>query len=147
KMKDNKELQGFLGIRVIRNEKELTLDQEFYIENLLKKTGMEDCKPVSTPMIIDNSKEKDKKLKDVTNYQSIIGSLIYLSTATRPDIAYAVNQAAQSMQNPTEKDLIKVKRIIRYLKGTKRAKIRYTTEGKDRKIRGYSDASYAEDRK
>src|SRR6185312_1055947 len=85
KMKDNKELQGFLGIQVIRNEKELTLDQEVYIENLLKKTGMSDCKPVSTPMIIDNSKEKDKKLTDVTNYQSITGSLIYLSTATRPD--------------------------------------------------------------
>ncbi len=45
-MKDNEELEGFLGIRVVRNEKELRLDQEVYVENILKRFKMENCKPV-----------------------------------------------------------------------------------------------------
>ena len=128
-MKDNKELTGFLGINVERNEKEMTLDQEFYVENMLKRFGMQDCKPVTTPMVTESKKkiikeekeekEEEKNQIETTRYQSAIGSLIYLSVATRPDIAYAVNQAAQAMKDPSEEDWIRVKRIFRYLKGTK----------------------------
>ena len=156
KMKDNKELKGFLGINVVRDEKKMSLDQQFYIENVLKRFGMQDCKPISTPMIIEKKKEeekkgKEKKMEDISLYQSAIGSLIYLSTATRPDITYAVHQAAQAMKDPSEDDWIRVKRIFRYLQGTKTMKIIYSTEKKEGeeedKIFGYSDASYAEDRK
>ena len=44
-------------------------------------------------------------------------SLIYLATCTRPDIAYAVSKVSKYLKNPTEKDWIAVKRILRYLKG------------------------------
>jgi hypothetical protein len=155
KMKDNGELSGFLGINVNRNNNELTLDQEFYIENMLKKFSMQDCKPVTTPMVAEKKnkiitkKEKEKEGVETIKYQSAIGSLIYLSVATRPDIAYAVNQAAQAMKSPTDEDWVKIKRIFRYLQGTKTMKIRYTKEEneKENQTVGFSDASYAEDRK
>ncbi len=154
KMKDNKELKGFLGINVERNEKQMSLDQKFYIENVLKRFNMQDCKSTTTPMIVEKKKNeeeksKEKKMDDIGLYQSAIGSLIYLSIATRPDITYAVQQAAQAMKEPTEDDWIKVKRIFRYLQGTKSMKIVYSTkeEEEENQIIGYSDASYAEDRK
>ncbi len=75
-------------------------------------------------MIIEKKKSeeersKEKKMEDINLYQSAIGSLIYLSIAARPDITYAVQQAAQAMKEPTEEDWIRVKRIMRYLQGTK----------------------------
>ncbi len=155
KMKDNEELKGFLGIRVERNEEEMKIDQENYIENILKRFKMEECKPVDTPMIKEEKKnekdreeEKKDKFEDITTYQSAIGSLIYLATATRPDISYSVNQAAQAMKEPTKQDWIRVKRIMRYLQKTKKMKIVYRKDKeKEDEVIGYSDASYGEDRK
>src|SRR4029077_6156075 len=103
-------------------------------------------------MIISEAKKEskviDQKFEDLTTYQSAIGSLIYLSVATRPDIAYAVNQAAQAMKNPTEEDWIKVKRIFSSLQGTKTMKIKYANSKTNNKtdVIGYSDASYGENR-
>ncbi|MBA3284506.1 MAG: hypothetical protein H0U27_05530 [Nitrosopumilus sp.] len=150
KMKDNGELSGFLGVNVIRTKEYLTIDQEFYIDNMLKRFNMSDCKTVNTPMAVESKgEEKIKEIErkfDTVTYQSAIGSLIYLSIATRPDISYAVNQAAQAMQSSTEYDWQKVKRIFRYLKGTKTLKLKYS-KNKENKTTGYSDASYAENRK
>ncbi len=52
----------------------------------------------------EREREKKDRFEDVTTYQSAIGSLIYLSTATRPDISCSVNQAAQAMKEPTQQD-------------------------------------------
>ncbi len=74
--------------------------------------------------------------------------MIYLATATRPDISYPVNPAAQAMKEPTQQDWIKVKRIMRYLQKTKKMKIVYKrNEEKEDEVIGFSDASYGEDRK
>ena len=152
KMKDNEELKGFLGIRVERDEKELRIDQEVYVENILKRFKMENSKPTDTPIIKEDKKikneEKDEIFEDVSTYQSAIGSLIYLATATRPDIAFAVNQAAQAMREPMQSDWVKVKRIMRYLQKTKKMKIVYKRNEKEEdEVIGFSDASYGEDRK
>ncbi len=47
---------------------------------------------------------------------SLVGSLMYLATVSQPDIAYAISQAGQKMNNPS-KDWKNAKRILRYLKG------------------------------
>src|SRR5271170_1618835 len=80
---------------------------------------MEDCKPVSTPMITgcklskdDESLEVDQKL-----YKSMIGSLLYV-TASRPDVMHAVGLVGRFQANPRENHLQAVNRIFRYLKGT-----------------------------
>jgi len=51
------------------------------------------------------------------------------------------------MKEPTEKDWMNVKRILRYLQSTKTMKIIYSNHSNDQQITGYCDASYAEDRK
>ena len=52
-------------------------------------------------------------------YANLIGSLMYLAIATRPDIAYSVNKLAQYTLAPRSKHWTAIKRIFRYLKGTK----------------------------
>ena len=86
---------------------------------MLKKFGMEDCKPISTPMIIgcklskdDESKEMDQKL-----YRSMIGSLLYVTTS-RLDVMQEVGLVARFQANPKEAHVLAIKRIFRYLKGT-----------------------------
>lgn len=83
------EAKHCLGIRIIRDKNFITLDQENYIEQILRKVNMTDCKSVSTPMesniCFDEIKnEPDENLP----YQKLIGSLMYLAILTRPDTAY-----------------------------------------------------------
>ena len=56
-------------------------------------------------------------------YKEAIGSLMYAAAGSRPDIAYAISFLARLMQNPGNVHWEAVKRVIRYLKGTKEAKL------------------------
>ena len=68
-----------------------------------------------------------------TMYQSAVGSLLYLSGWTRPDIAFAVRNVARFCSNPTKEHWTAVKRILRYLKGTAHYGLMYSTD-----LTGYS---------
>ena len=62
---------------------------------------------------------------DPTQYQSIIGSLLYLAVATRPDIAYVVGVLSKFCSKPSEAHLTAAKRVLRYLKGTQNFGLKY----------------------
>ena len=77
-------------------------------------------------------------------YQALVGSLLYLSTRTRPDIAYAVNSVARYCANPTNDHHTAVKGILRYLNGTHNLGLLY--RGDDcSEMKGYSDADWSGD--
>ena len=83
---------------------------------------MHDSKPVSTPVNHNVKLVACEKPNDMCNqqlYQAVVGSLLYLSTKTRPDIAYAVSCVARFCAKPTKEHWTAVKRILRYLKGTR----------------------------
>lgn len=110
---------------------------------MLKKFKMEDCKPVSTPMITgcrlcadDGSADIDKKL-----YRSLIGSLLYL-TASRLDIMLAVGLVARYQATPKQNHLLAVKRIFRYLQGTTQYGLWYPKD-KSFTLTTYTDADWA----
>ena len=77
--------------------------------------------------------------------KQLIGGLIYVSNATRPDIAYSVGYLARSMQKPTQADWINGKRVIRYIKATRMLGLKYFKDSPKTAV-GYSDASYAEEK-
>jgi len=81
------ELSFFLGLQVNQMKNGIFISQIKYVKEMLKKFTMEDCKPVSTPMMIGCKLSKDDQAPSVdqTQYHSMIGSLLYL-IATRPDI-------------------------------------------------------------
>lgn len=147
--KDLGKLSYFLGMKVEQDEKNgsVWIGQHAYTESLLKKFGMEDCKPVSTPVDISSKLTQatdDSLCVDQHRYQSAIGSLMYLSVSTRPDISFAVSSLARFSSNPTKEHWTALKRLLRYLKGTTMFGILYTKGGASECI-GFSDADWAGD--
>ncbi|GJS72824.1 ribonuclease H-like domain-containing protein [Tanacetum coccineum] len=104
KIKDLGPLKYFLGIEVIRSDKDLCLTQRKYCLELLKDYGLLGCKPVSTPMVPNSvlsykPTDDDPLLDNITGYQKLLAKLIYL-TDTRPYLAYSVHFLAQHTFSP-----------------------------------------------
>ena len=148
-MKDLGELNYFLGVQVSQDHKngKVWIGQSTFTESILRKYGMEDAKPVKTPVDVNSKLLKateDSELVDKGLYQSAVGSLLYLSTRTRPDIAFAVHNVACFCSNPTTQHWTAVKRIFRYLRGTTQLSLLYS-KGKSDALIGYSDADWGGD--
>ena len=99
-VKDMGELHHFLGVKVIQNPQtgEVWMGQEAYAQRVLQKIGMKNVKPIHTP--VDASLKLVKTTEDCENvyqvqFQSTVGSLLYLSIMTRPYIMYAVSNVAK----------------------------------------------------
>ena len=136
-------MQSILGMEWERNMNTQTsyLTQKRYTQAVLEKFGMSDCRPQSTPAIVQKEDDFTGLLKETGPYLEAVGSLIYLSTCTRPDIALAVSTVARKMQAPTERDWMAVKRIFRFLKGTEDHGIRFDAKGEE-KLTLYADADF-----
>ncbi|ORU94050.1 MAG: hypothetical protein A6F71_09130 [Cycloclasticus sp. symbiont of Poecilosclerida sp. M] len=124
------------------------MGQPAYVDKVLEKFEMKDAKSVATP--VDSSMklvkcEDGEEKVDQVMYQSCIGSLLYLSTGTRPDITFAVSNVAKFCSDPTKRHWIGVKRILRYLKGTSDLGLLYNEGGDLQECFGYSDSDWAGD--
>eukprot|EP00253_Pinus_taeda_P023001 PITA_23001 len=119
------------------------LSQTKYLKQILKKYGMEDAKPVCTPMVTGCSLSANDESAAVhqPNYRSMIGSLLYL-TGTRPDIMHAVGIVGRFQANPKETHLQAVKRIFKYLQGTQNYGLWYPRDT-DLTLHAYTDADWA----
>eukprot|EP00253_Pinus_taeda_P028924 PITA_28924 len=136
-------LRYFLGIEIDQNENGIFISQEKYAIELLERFNMQDSKAAITPiaMGLKLSKEDSSKDFDPSLYKSIVGSLMYL-TATRPDIMFAISLIFRFMERPKETHWQAAKRIMRYVKGTKRFGILYIAlECSD--LIGYTDSDWA----
>nr|GEZ59123.1 retrovirus-related Pol polyprotein from transposon TNT 1-94 [Tanacetum cinerariifolium] len=104
--------------KIHQSPRGIFINQAKYAQEILIKHGMISCDNIGTPMA---TKHLDADLSgtpvDQTKYQSMVGALMYL-TASRPDIVHATCYCARYQAKPTEKHLIAVKRIFRYLKDT-----------------------------
>nr|KYP75565.1 Retrovirus-related Pol polyprotein from transposon TNT 1-94 [Cajanus cajan] len=122
---------------------EIFISQSKYCTELLKKFGMEGCKEAATPISNSCNLDLDEKgiVVDNSKYKGIIGSLLYL-TASRPDIMFVVCLCARFQANPKESHMKSVKRILKYLRGTKNVGLWYP-KGVSLSLIGYSDSDYA----
>jgi hypothetical protein len=113
------ELSFFLGLQISQSNQGIFISQTKYIREMLKRLGMEDCKPFITPMqtICKLSKDDDSKSTDQRQYRSMIGNLLYV-TASIPDVMQAFRQVARFQAAPKESHVLAVNRIFRYLIGT-----------------------------
>lgn len=103
------------------DRKILKISQQNFVSELLQQYEMDNCKPKATPVAkgtIFKGAEPSEVIKQVTEYQSLVGSLLYLANCTRPDIAFAVSKLCQYIAAPSEAHITIAKRILRYLKGT-----------------------------
>ena len=145
-MEDLGELRHILGLDINYDNQEhrLRISQKAYVETVLKRFSMQDCKPVLTPMdpkkILQQCQNESDKMDD-KSFRALVGSLMYLLLGTRPDIAYAVGCLSQHLEKPTQEHWTAAKRVLRYLQKTKEYKL--TFEKSERGlIFSFSDASW-----
>lgn len=142
-MKDLGNLKYFLGIEVLRSEGGIFLRQKKYTLDILAETGLLDCKPVETPMLVNHGLQISEEAEPTEQgrYQRLVGKLIYLSH-TRPDIAYAVGIVSQFMHRPQKDHYEVALRIVKYLKGTAGHGVVFRKNGQ-RGVYGYTNADWA----
>ncbi|KAL0435451.1 UNVERIFIED_CONTAM: Retrovirus-related Pol polyprotein from transposon TNT 1-94 [Sesamum radiatum] len=140
-MKDMGEADVILGIRIIRENKGISISQSHYIEKVLKKFNCFDCTSVSTP-IDPNVKLMPNTGKAVSQleYSKVICCLMYVMTSTRPYIAYAVGKLSRFTSNPSTHHWQAIRRVLKYLKKTMYYGLSYL--GSPSVLEGYSDASW-----
>lgn len=153
KMSDQGEISYMLGISIKRDRKKRTihLNQSRYIESILHKFSMDSCKPVNSPADVSMKLMKSNKLSLLEDipYRQAIGTLMYLMVATRPDISYIITKLSQYNTCYDEQHWIAVKRVFRYLQGSKHCNLSLGNVNGNRKheiiLYGSSDADWAGD--
>ena len=143
-MKDLGEADVILNIKLIKNESGITLTQSHYVEKILSRFGYIDSKPSSTPYDPSVTLRKNRRIAiDQLRYSQIVGSLMYLASATRPDISFAVSKLSRFMSNPGTDHWHALDRVMRYLCGTMSYGIHYS--GHPAVLEGYSDSNWISD--
>jgi hypothetical protein len=141
KMKDLGEVDTILGIKVKRNGSQISLSQSHYIEKILTKFQHLNIKEFNTPF--DSSLKLDVNSGRAVaqlEYASAIGSMMYATHCTRPDIAFAVSKLSQYTVNPGVEHWKAVGRALGYLKRTSTFELTYSSSPGI--LEGYSDASW-----
>jgi hypothetical protein len=118
------------------------VSQGKYIKDMIKKFGLQDAKPMSTPMGTNDQLGVDASgnMIDQKQYRSMIGSLLYV-TASKPDMMFSVCKCARYQASPRESHLKATKRILRYLKGTHDVRL-WFSKGYNFELIEYSDSDY-----
>jgi hypothetical protein len=145
KMKDLGEADVILNIKLVREgDGGVTLLQSHYVENVLSRFGSSDCDPAPTPYDPSMLLRKNWRIaRDQLTYSQVIGSLMYLASATRPDISYAVSKLSLFVSKPGDDHWRALERVLRYLKGTMTYDIHYT--GNPKVLECYYDANWISD--
>ncbi len=144
---DNGTFTYFLGTHYTRQDGKLRLQQGAYIDALLARHDMLQCNSATIPMGLERLRARTTEEGAATDaekidYQSKLGGLLWLSRCTRPDLAYAVGTLGQFAANPSPAHHAAIKRIFRYLRGTRDATL--CLEPKDeRPLEIWTDADYA----
>ena len=151
-MKDMGEASYVIGIEIFRDRKQglLGLSQQGYINKILERFRMDKCSYGIVPIQKGDrfsamqcpKNDLERKEMESILYASVVGSLMYLSTCTRPDISFAVGMLGRYQSNPGMDHWKAAKKILRYLQGTKDYMLMYKRLD-HLEVIGYSDSDYA----
>jgi hypothetical protein len=127
----------------------ILLHQRNKIEDILSAYDMKDAKPVATPMEISylsSISEESDVLPNNTLYRQAVGSLLYVATVSRPDIAAAFGISYHCVSQLREPEWKAVKQMMKYLFGTHDTKLRLSTKEKP-VLKCYMDADWGGEKK
>ena len=153
-----KPIERFLGICVEKTpDGKYRLHQQPYINEILCRLNMQDCKPAATPERVGTSAKlrptgslttSEEKFMQKIPYREAVGALFYLCRGTRFDITHAVSEVARFMSNPSPQHWDAVLRIYRYLSRTKSTALvmqssKLKCEITEQSLEGFSDSDWA----
>jgi hypothetical protein len=157
------ELNHILGMKITsslssNSTRKLIISQDSYIQDKLDLFNFDQCNTVTAPEIksssstsTSSSSTRSLTENEVHTYKMMVGSLIYASISTRPDITHATNMVARSMSAPSLDNLTQVKRIFRYLSGSRSLGLLYSSPLSHNhqqavEITGYCDSDWGGDK-
>jgi len=147
-MDDMQEISNFLGMKIGYDMARSTLkiNQSKYVKDLLKRFGMEDCKPSLVPLETNLKLTRNHNMEGTTQhpYRELVGCLTYLMITSRPDISIAVNYLSRFQSGATDEHWTHLKRVLRYLQGTKDYFLEYR-HNQEEPIVGFADADWGSD--
>ncbi|SOV04272.1 uncharacterized protein UDID_17049 [Ustilago sp. UG-2017a] len=137
-----------LNVHYDREACTLSSNQSRYIEGVLTKFGMDEAWAASTlateTINTLGPREGDTaSTKEVRYYASLVGSLLWITQGSRPDIAFAVGRCARFVVNLSGEHLTAAKHILRYLKGTVGISLSAGTHTSGRILAGWADSDWA----
>jgi hypothetical protein len=157
-MSDLGEIHHILGMKVQRTGDSIKITQDVYVDDKLKEYGFENTRAVSTPEEVQTNHPHKASTDDASNmlsaqdvhtYRSMVGSLMYASCSTRPDITHATNMVARGMSNPSYTDMIRARKVFKYLSSSRHYGLLYRPphpyQGGVVVLHGYCDADYGGD--
>ncbi|KAE9351299.1 hypothetical protein PF008_g5993 [Phytophthora fragariae] len=143
-LKDLGRVEMFLGMRIQYDDKRgYMVDQEHAIIEMLATHGLANANSVRLPIGTGESTSDlsdellpvtagvDPKIPTVKDFQSLVGSLLWIARGTRPDVMFAVHRATRRTHAPTLQDWKLAKRIARYLSGTRDLKLQLLEDAKE----------------
>ncbi|WVZ07203.1 hypothetical protein V8G54_020549 [Vigna mungo] len=150
-MKDMNEASYVIGIEIFHDRSQgwLSLSQKGYINKVLKRLRMEKCSPGIVPIQKGDKfsqmqcpkNDLERKAMESIPYASVVGSLMYAQTCTRPDISFAVGMLGRYQSNLGMDHWKAAKKVLRYLQGTKEYMLTYR-KSDHLEVIGYSDSDY-----
>lgn len=147
-MTDLGTLNYFLGLEFQYSSQGIVLHQRRYVQEVLRRFNMENCKEVATPIETNAKLSLDEEgiSVDGTLYKQIVGSLRFICNS-RPDISYGVGLISRFMSNPKASHLVAAKRVLRYLKGTQNYGILFPRgrSSSETEIEAFSDSDWSGD--
>jgi len=146
KITDGGPIHHMLGIKITRDRenKKFILSQSAYVDQMLEKFGMSDANPEDVPMAaIDELYKPSAPAGDVP-YRAVVGSLLYLSNTTRPDLTFCAGVLGRFNGNFQDIHWKAAKRALRYVKGTRDYGL-ILGGGNMNEITVFTDADYAGD--
>ena len=122
-LKADDHIDVYLGNQIIHDREKgtVTVSQQHYVMACLEKFGLAQCNGTDTPMterLSTTDQPSTIDLKNQEQYRGMVGSLLYLASWTRIDIALAVSELSRFVSNPGEVHIEAAKRVFRYLKKT-----------------------------
>ena len=133
---------------IIRTRSGITIDQCVYLDTVLERFQLTNAKSAPTPLPTrwdPKANTGQATAAEITHYQSIIESLLYLMIRTRPDIAFAVTHLLQFITNPTEEHYQAAVHICCYLVGSRDYKLVYSHEA-DKGLVAFTDSNWTADK-
>ena len=142
RMKDLGELSCFLGIEFCQAGTAITMKQTKYLESVLRRFGMDTCKPRSNPCETNLRAYDSDEPYDPRTYREAVGSLVYAMMTTRPDLCFVVSKLSQKLSNPSTGDWQMLKHVFQYIRGTIEDGLIFKRIANPKLI-GYADADWA----
>ena len=151
KIRDLGEASMYVGIAIRHEHGRMVLSQEHYTRSLMDKHNLADAKPKTTPLPPTWSLSAAQAAQPLDpqaagEYRTIVGEVMYLATATRPDLSFAASQLAQVMSTPTHVAMHAAKHVLRYISGAPGLSLCYSkTRAHPGELTAWVDATWASD--